>query len=78
MLGSFLNSLLLFNVQRYQIVNGEIEVEGAPNESTEDKPADEKTPPSTDVEKGVPNFWLTAMKNNEVLVEEVGVMNCLV
>jgi len=23
------------------------------------------------VEKGVPAFWLTAMKNNEVLAEEV-------
>lgn len=24
------------------------------------------------VEKGVPDFWLTAMKTNEVLSEEVG------
>jgi nucleosome assembly protein 1-like 1 len=63
MFDSFLNIFLLFNVQQYQIVNGEIEVEGALNESIEDKLANEKTPPSTDVEKGVPNFWLSTMKN---------------
>lgn len=57
--------------KRYKIVNGEVEVEGAPKESTEETPADEKTPESTADEKGVPNFWLTAMKNNEVLVEEI-------
>ncbi|KAJ1689404.1 hypothetical protein LUZ63_013559 [Rhynchospora breviuscula] len=52
--------------KRYQIVNGE--VEGAPKEeSTEEAPANEEAA----VEKGVPNFWLTAMKNNEVLVEEI-------
>ena len=27
---------------------------------------------SFDVEKGVPDFWLTAMKTNDVLSEEVG------
>ncbi|KAJ4771574.1 Nucleosome assembly protein 1 [Rhynchospora pubera] len=54
--------------KRYQIVNGDVEVEGAPKEeSTEEAPADEKAA----VEKGVPGFWLTAMKNNEVLVEEI-------
>lgn len=58
-------------------MNGEIEIEGARNENTEETPADEKTPTSTAVEKGVPNFWLTAMKNNEVLVEEVGKINLL-
>jgi hypothetical protein len=63
MFDSFLNNFLLFNVQQYQIVNGEIEVECALNESIEDKLANEKTPLSTDVEKGVPNFWLSTMKN---------------
>ncbi|KAJ3684757.1 hypothetical protein LUZ61_013921 [Rhynchospora tenuis] len=54
--------------KRYQIVNGEVEVEAAPKEeSTEEAPSDEKAA----VEKGVPDFWLTAMKNNEVLVEEI-------
>jgi hypothetical protein len=63
MLGSFLNNFLLFYVQRYQIVKGEIEVEGALNESIEDKLANEKIPLSTYVEKEVPNFWFSAMKN---------------
>jgi hypothetical protein len=63
MLGSFLNIFLLFYVQRYQIVKGEIEVEGALNESIEDKLANEKIPLSTYVEKEVPNFWFSAMKN---------------
>jgi nucleosome assembly protein 1-like 1 len=57
--------------KRYQIVNGEIEVEGAPKESTEETPADEKAAAVPTTENGVPNFWLTAMKNNEVLVEEI-------
>ncbi|GFP84482.1 nucleosome assembly protein 1 [Phtheirospermum japonicum] len=43
--------------KRYEIVNGlEVEV-GATGAEPE--------------EKGVPDFWLTAMKNNEVLVEEI-------
>lgn len=52
-------------------MNGEIEVEGAPKESTEETPADEKASAVPTTENGVPNFWVTAMKNNEVLVEEV-------
>ncbi|KAF8401010.1 hypothetical protein HHK36_014313 [Tetracentron sinense] len=52
--------------KRYGIVNGEVEVEGVTNEAAmeqeEDKPTDEK---------GVPDFWLTAMKTNEVLAEEI-------
>ncbi|XP_052113874.1 chloride channel protein CLC-f-like [Arachis duranensis] len=44
-------------MQRFEIVNGVTEVEGI---------AEEKT-----TEKGVPGFWLNAMKNNEVLAEEV-------
>ncbi|KAK9102571.1 hypothetical protein Sjap_019825 [Stephania japonica] len=52
--------------KRYEIVNGVVEVEGVtsetPMEQGEDKAAEEK---------GVPDFWLTAMKTNEVLVEEI-------
>ncbi|OIV99753.1 hypothetical protein TanjilG_26091 [Lupinus angustifolius] len=49
--------------KRYEIVNGVTEVEGAANETKSDTEEDN--------EKGVPDFWLTAMKNNEVLVEEI-------
>ncbi|TKY54472.1 Nucleosome assembly protein [Spatholobus suberectus] len=50
--------------KRYEIVNGVTEVEGgAVNETTPDNEEDK--------EKGVPAFWLTAMKNNEVLAEEI-------
>ncbi|OIW19376.1 hypothetical protein TanjilG_03510 [Lupinus angustifolius] len=49
--------------KRYEIVNGVTEVEGAGNETKADTQEDE--------EKGVPGFWLTAMKNNEVLAEEI-------
>ncbi|KAG2718106.1 hypothetical protein I3760_03G205400 [Carya illinoinensis] len=51
--------------KRYEIVNGVVEAEGVTDEAApegEDKAAEEK---------GVPEFWLTAMKNNEVLAEEV-------
>ncbi|CAN0901284.1 Nucleosome assembly protein 1;2 [Linum grandiflorum] len=51
--------------QRYAIVNGETEVskEGAtPAEGDKDEAAEEK---------GVPEFWLLAMKNNEVIAEEI-------
>uniref|UniRef100_A0A5B7A9X8 Uncharacterized protein n=1 Tax=Davidia involucrata TaxID=16924 RepID=A0A5B7A9X8_DAVIN len=53
-------------MKRYDIVNGIVEVEGVTNESAtnqgEDKAAEEK---------GVPDFWLTAIKTNEVLSEEI-------
>ncbi|QCD80281.1 nucleosome assembly protein 1-like 1 [Vigna unguiculata] len=50
--------------KRYDIVNGVTEVEeAAVNETTPVAGDDE--------EKGVPAFWLTAMKNNEVLAEEI-------
>ncbi|KAI3975368.1 hypothetical protein MKX01_004455, partial [Papaver californicum] len=55
--------------KRYDIVNGDVEVEGVSGEAvvddiaTKDKKATE--------EKGVPNFWLTAMKTNEVLADEI-------
>ncbi|KAL3825297.1 hypothetical protein ACJIZ3_021326 [Penstemon smallii] len=44
--------------KRYEIVNAVVEVEGS------------KTEEETE-ERGVPDFWLTAMKNNEVLAEEI-------
>ncbi|MCH96731.1 nucleosome assembly protein 1-like 1-like, partial [Trifolium medium] len=51
--------------KRYEIVNGVIDVEGITNEAAvgeENKVAEEK---------GVPSFWLTAMKTNETLAEEI-------
>ncbi|QHO02235.1 Nucleosome assembly protein [Arachis hypogaea] len=50
-------------MQRFEIVNGVTEVEGIAEEKTTGAEADE--------EKGVPAFWLNAMKNNEVLAEEI-------
>ncbi|GAB2269255.1 Nucleosome assembly protein 1.4 [Dionaea muscipula] len=49
--------------KRYEIVNGVAEVEGV----TTDIPMDDNAPE----EKGVPNFWLTAMKTHEILAEEI-------
>ncbi|KAM7483854.1 hypothetical protein LguiB_008437 [Lonicera macranthoides] len=51
---------------RYEIVNGVIEIEGVNSESTMGKEEDK-----TKDEKGVPEFWLTAMKTNEILAEEI-------
>ncbi|KAI4355451.1 hypothetical protein L6164_004226 [Bauhinia variegata] len=50
--------------KRYEIVNGVVEVEGVTDEvpDKEDKATEEK---------GVPEFWLTAMKSNEILAEEI-------
>ncbi|KAK7291834.1 hypothetical protein RIF29_07290 [Crotalaria pallida] len=50
--------------KRYEIVNGVIEVEGAADETTTNTEENK-------VEKGVPGFWLNAMKNNNVLAEEI-------
>lgn len=47
--------------KRYDIVNGVVEVEGVTNEA----PIDQEEV------KGVPDFWLNAMKTNEVLTEEI-------
>ncbi|KAL8463959.1 hypothetical protein ACS0TY_033776 [Phlomoides rotata] len=47
--------------KRYEIVNGVGENESAATEQAD----------KDDEEKGVPDFWLTAMKNNEVLAEEI-------
>ncbi|KAK6911909.1 Nucleosome assembly protein (NAP) [Dillenia turbinata] len=51
--------------KRFEIVNGVVEVEGVTKVGSKDQ--DDKAPE----EKGVPNFWLTAMKTNEVLAEEI-------
>ncbi|KAI3847754.1 hypothetical protein MKW92_016462, partial [Papaver armeniacum] len=53
--------------QRFDIVNGVVEVDGVTKEVEADKEADK----DAEVEKGVPNFWLNAMKTNEVLMEEI-------
>ncbi|KAK4337913.1 hypothetical protein RND71_042400 [Anisodus tanguticus] len=51
--------------KRFEFVNG-VEVDGPVTQaSLADQDEDEEA-----VEKGVPDFWLTAMKNNEVLAEE--------
>ncbi|KAK4391809.1 Nucleosome assembly protein 1 [Sesamum angolense] len=50
--------------KRYEIVTGAVEVEGGINDT-------EATNQAGEDEKGVPDFWLTAMKNNEVLAEEI-------
>ncbi|XP_021754543.1 nucleosome assembly protein 1;4-like isoform X2 [Chenopodium quinoa] len=52
--------------KRYDIVNGVVEVEGVTNEAMTEQ-AEEEAPE----DKGVPNFWLTAMKTNDVLAEEI-------
>ncbi|VYS63947.1 unnamed protein product [Arabidopsis thaliana] len=54
-------------VKRYEIVNGTTEVELAPEDDTKVDQGEEKTAE----EKGVPSFWLTALKNNDVISEEV-------
>ncbi|XP_058193899.1 nucleosome assembly protein 1;4-like [Rhododendron vialii] len=50
--------------KRYEVVNG-VEVEGFTAEATMDEEDKEVE------EKGVPSFWVTAMKTNEVLAEEI-------
>ncbi|KAJ8766908.1 hypothetical protein K2173_011726 [Erythroxylum novogranatense] len=52
--------------KRYEIVNGVVEDDGAKDETEMDQEGKKD-----DEEKGVPNFWLTAMKNNEVLADEI-------
>ncbi|XVF35037.1 hypothetical protein REPUB_Repub18cG0110600 [Reevesia pubescens] len=52
--------------KRYDIVNDVGEAEGTPNEAAMDQGEDKAAE-----EKGVPDFWLTAMKNNEVLSDEI-------
>ncbi|XP_024012356.1 nucleosome assembly protein 1;3 isoform X2 [Eutrema salsugineum] len=52
--------------KRYDIVNGTTEVEGVPEDAKMDQ-GEEKAAE----EKGVPSFWLTALKNNDVISEEI-------
>ncbi|CAO2827566.1 unnamed protein product [Amaranthus hypochondriacus] len=52
--------------KRYDIVNGVVEVDGVAKETLSDEGADKVAE-----EKGVPNFWLTAMKTNDVLVDSI-------
>ncbi|PWA44514.1 nucleosome assembly protein 1,4 [Artemisia annua] len=49
--------------KRYDIVTGAVEVDGAKEEDAMDQ--------TDDTEKGVPEFWLTAMKHNEITAEEI-------
>ncbi|URE09176.1 NAP domain containing protein [Musa troglodytarum] len=51
--------------KRYEIVNGVVEVDGIKDESSVETLAEDKA------EKGVPDFWLTALQANEVLAEEI-------
>ncbi|CAL5045980.1 unnamed protein product [Urochloa decumbens] len=53
--------------KRYEIVNGVVEVDGISDEPTSENAAEGKESDA----KGVPDFWLTAMKTNEVLSEEI-------
>ncbi|KAL8118758.1 nucleosome assembly protein 1;2-like isoform X2 [Apium graveolens] len=50
--------------KRYEIVNGIVEAEGVKSEIASKQEGLEK-------ETGVPEFWLTAMKTNEILNEEI-------
>nr|XP_043623265.1 nucleosome assembly protein 1;4-like isoform X5 [Erigeron canadensis] len=50
--------------KRYDIVNGVVEVDEVKDEAAADQ-TDGKD------EKGVPDFWLTAMKTHEILAEEI-------
>lgn len=56
--------------KRYDIVNGVVEVEGVATEDVNAAATEVKDGESTK-EKGVPGFWLMAMKANEVLCEEI-------
>ncbi|KAK6125044.1 hypothetical protein DH2020_041222 [Rehmannia glutinosa] len=51
--------------KRYEIVNGVVEVEGVTDTSMEQGEVKENEG------KGVPDFWLTAMKTNDILAEEI-------
>lgn len=52
-------------IKRYLIVNGVVEAEGIAIEAAADN--EDKTAK----ERGVPDFWLNALKNNEVLAMEI-------
>ncbi|CAK9179951.1 unnamed protein product [Ilex paraguariensis] len=52
--------------KRYEIVNGVVEVEGVTSVAAMDEEGDK-----ANEGKGVPDFWLTSMKTNEILAEEI-------
>ncbi|KAI3455571.1 hypothetical protein Pfo_012234 [Paulownia fortunei] len=51
--------------ERFKIVNGVVEVEGVTDASMEQGEV------KANEGKGVPDFWLTAMKTNDILAEEI-------
>ncbi|XBI75891.1 hypothetical protein VPH35_069196 [Triticum aestivum] len=53
--------------KRYDIVNGVVEVDGAAKEPTSENAAEGGDSDA----KGIPDFWLTALKTNDVLTEEI-------
>uniref|UniRef100_A0A8I6WSZ7 Nucleosome assembly protein n=1 Tax=Hordeum vulgare subsp. vulgare TaxID=112509 RepID=A0A8I6WSZ7_HORVV len=53
--------------KRYNIVNGVVEVDGVAQEPTSENAAEGGDSDA----KGIPDFWLTALKSNEVLSEEI-------
>ncbi|KAF2552723.1 hypothetical protein F2Q68_00033536 [Brassica cretica] len=55
-----------FYTTRCEIVTGVVEVEGLPEEVKTEQGADKAAQ-----EKGVPDFWLIALKNNEITTEEI-------
>ncbi|CAN7047630.1 unnamed protein product [Brassica rapa subsp. trilocularis] len=55
-----------FYTKRCEIVTGVVEVEGLPEEVKTEQGADKAAQ-----EKGVPDFWLIALKNNEITAEEI-------
>lgn len=55
-------------IKRHDIVNGIVDVESSTAETPETNAAGEAN--NTD-EKGIPEFWLTAMKTNEILSDEI-------
>ncbi|XP_050232644.1 nucleosome assembly protein 1;4 [Mercurialis annua] len=52
--------------KRFEIVNGVQEGDGITNEDVRNQEGEKDTE-----EKGIPGFWLTAMKNNEAVGEEI-------
>ncbi|KAI5017554.1 hypothetical protein ZWY2020_042442, partial [Hordeum vulgare] len=53
--------------KRYNIVNGVVEVDGVAQEPTSENAAEGGDSDA----KGIPDFWITALKSNEVLSEEI-------
>lgn len=60
-----------FYKQRYDIVNGVVDIEDDKKEEGESKKESTEAAEKEDTEKGVPEFWLTAMKNNDVVAMQI-------